>query len=170
MQTSNRGSIYLVSHSNGAVYELARGDDDDEDDNDEDNEADDDGDDDDDDPLGRRLEATLSGANAVPRGNRDGAGSMSMTFDDREGRVCFDLRLDKVDLPATAAVIRAGDDEVGTTVLDLGRITGNSTSSCVPVDKETLQALHRGSSDHHVVVRNAEFEFGAVRGRLSKKG
>jgi len=92
IETGPNGNLFVVSLSQGAVYEIFRvgggGDDDDDEDDD-----------------GRRFSAELSGTAEVPGpGDPDGSGTASIRLNLGKREVCFELTASNIE-PATAAHI-----------------------------------------------------------------
>jgi hypothetical protein len=125
---------------------------------------------------GRPFETTLTGAaevNAagVPnQGDPDGSGTASITLNQGQGEVCFELQVENIVLPASAAHIHVGPSTApGPVVIGLAAPdeTGHA-SGCVSADPELIKAIRQNPEAYYVNVHNSVYPAGAVRGQLSK--
>ena len=141
------GRIYVVSISNGAIYEIFttrdRG--------------------------GRRLSTTLSGAEEVPGpGDPDGSGTATIWLNQGTNRVCFDIRVANILLPATAAHIHegvVGDDGPPVVTLTPPDSTGVA-SGCVEADQDVIKMIRQSPENFYVNIHTTDFPNGAIRGQL----
>ena len=125
---------------------------------------------------GRPFETTLTGAaevNAagVPnQGDPDGTGTASITLNQGQGEVCYELYVENIVLPAAAAHIHVGPSTApGPVVIGLSApdATGYA-SGCVSADPELIKAIRQNPEAYYVNVHNSVYPAGAVRGQLSK--
>lgn len=124
---------------------------------------------------GRPLTAELSGANEVPRGSGDpdGSGTMSLTLNQGQGEICWELDVDDISAP-TRAHIHQGEAGVngGVVVFFFDTVIPNpipvASEGCVDVDKDTIKDIRQNPQNYYVNVHNADFPAGAIRGQLSK--
>lgn len=126
--------------------------------------------------AGRPLSATLTGAaevnsQGVPnQGDPDGSGSAKITLNQGQGKICFELSVSNIMLPAAAAHIHEapagqnGPVVVGLTAPD----ASGKSSGCVSVDRDLIKEIRQTPSNYYVNVHNSEFPAGAVRGQLGK--
>lgn len=116
---------------------------------------------------GRKLDATLTGAAEVPGpGDPDGSGSVVITVNYGQARVCWELSVTAI-APATAAHIH--DAPVGVAsgvVVSLSPPTSGSSSGCTSVDPELAKDILKNPEAYYVNVHNAGFPGGAIRGQL----
>jgi hypothetical protein len=122
---------------------------------------------------GRTFNIALSGANEVPGpGDPDGSGFASITLNQGQGTVCFELSVENITLPATGAHIHVGTvTEAGPVVVALipPDETGTSSGCIENVDPDLIKAIRQNPSDYYVNVHTLPgFAAGAVRGQLSK--
>jgi len=121
---------------------------------------------------GRPLSATLSGAAEVPGpGDPDGGGSALIRINPGLRKVCFDLAVAGIGLPATAAHIHEGRAGVaGPVVVTLSPPgAGGTSSGCVRgLDRRLLVGIIQRPARYYVNVHTTESPGGAVRGQLSK--
>ncbi len=115
-------------------------------------------------PFGT-LFADLSGDNEVAGGDPDGTGTAVLNF---EGElVIFDITLDAVDEPVTAAHIHAGfPGEDGPVVVDL-EYEVNGLSGVVSADPGLLNEMLNYPDQFYVNVHSEAYPNGAVRGQLT---
>lgn len=121
---------------------------------------------------GRPLSATLTGEAEVPGpGDPNGSGTANITLNQGQRRVCFEIVVSDITLPATAAHIHVGSADVaGPVVVPLAPPDASGTSSgCVSdVDRDLIKAIRQNPSAYYVNVHTTDFPAGAVRGQLSK--
>jgi hypothetical protein len=152
IETGPNGNLFVVSLSQGAVYEIFR----------EGGNGD-----------VRTFSTELSGAAEVPGpGDPDGRGTATITLDPSQGEVCFEFTVSNIE-PATAAHIHeAPVGEAGDVVVPLTPPDASGVSSgCVSdVDRALIQNIIQNPEQYYVNVHNAEFPDGAVRGQLTPEG
>jgi CHRD domain len=121
------------------------------------------------DPGGRPFSTTLTGAAEVPGpGDPDGTGEATLTLNQGEALICFQLSVTDI-APATAAHIHVGAEGVaGPVVVGLSPPTTGFSSGCVSADPELIKIIRKNPENYYVNVHNAQFPAGAVRGQLSK--
>lgn len=120
---------------------------------------------------GRPLDALLLGTNEVPpvsTGDPDGRGSASLTLNQGQGLVCFDIAVQNIGT-ITAAHIHHGAAGVNGPVVVNFNPAVNGLNNCVSdIDPDLIKAIRQNPQDYYVNVHTAEFRGGAVRGQLSK--
>ncbi|HVF26458.1 MAG TPA: PQQ-dependent sugar dehydrogenase [Anaerolineales bacterium] len=151
IETGPNGNLYVVSLTNGTIYEIFR--------------------------LGNpsggttSLSTELSGAAEVPGpGDPDGSGMANITLNPEQREVCFELTVSTI-APAAAAHIHEGAVGVaGPVVVPLDPApTNGSSSACIgDVDRALIRNIIQHPEQYYVNVHNADFPAGAVRGQLSK--
>jgi hypothetical protein len=156
IQTSGRGTLLVVSLDQGTVYEIFRG------------------------PAppgppdeggGRPFTVQLSGAQEAPGpGDPDGSGRASLRLNPGQERVCFQIRVADITLPAAAAHIHVAPlGEPGPIVEGLTAPNANGASQgCVFLARDTINDIIQNPSNYYVNVHTSDFPAGAVRGQLSK--
>lgn len=122
---------------------------------------------------GRRFTTTLTGAAEVPGpGDPDGSGTATIWLNHGQGRVCFEITVSNITLPATGAHIHVGTaTEAGGIVVPLTPPDASGSSSgCVEdVSRELIKNIIQNPEGYYVNVHTLPgFGPGAVRGQLSK--
>ncbi len=148
LETGPNGNLYVVSLSNGAVYEVFKQ-----------TQAD-----------SVLLRASLSGANEIPPADPDGTGRSNVFINPENNTVCFSIVVADIVLPAAAAHIHAGAADVnGPIVVPFlpPDETGVSTGCTPDVDPALVQDIIANPMNYYVNVHNSEFPGGVVRGQLS---
>jgi hypothetical protein len=144
------GNLYIVSLTQGAVYEIFRKDA---------NEGD------------QTFSAELSGEAEVPGpGDPDGSGTASVTANLFKRQVCFELTVSDIG-PAAAAHIHVGAPDVaGPVVVPLNPSpTDGSSSGCANnLEARLIRNIIQHPENYYVNVHNEEFQDGAIRGQLSR--
>ncbi|HSL46217.1 MAG TPA: CHRD domain-containing protein, partial [Anaerolineales bacterium] len=142
------GNLYVVSLTQGTVYEIFKV-------------GDDTGD--------VEFSTELTGEAEVPGpGDPDGSGMATITINTSKRQVCFALMVDDIE-PATAAHIHVGPPDVaGPVVIPLNPPpTGGASTGCANnVDRALLRNILQRPERYYVNVHNEEFPAGAVRGQL----
>jgi hypothetical protein len=122
---------------------------------------------------GRPLSTTMTGANEAPGpGDPDATGQASLTLNQGQGKVCFQLSWADIDGEVFAAHIHvAPAGSPGPIVVPLfsGTFAGtDSASGCVEdVDPELIKAIRQNPSAYYVNVHSRpNFPGGAIRGQL----
>lgn len=122
---------------------------------------------------GRRFTTTLTGAAEVPGpGDPDGSGTATIWLNHGQGRVCFEITVSNITLPATGAHIHVGTvTEFGPVVVPLTPPNSSGFSSgCVEdVSRELIKNIIQNPEGYYVNVHTVPlYAAGAVRGQLSK--
>jgi aldose sugar dehydrogenase len=150
IETSPSGNLFIVSLSNGAIYEISKQ-----------TEAE-----------SVHLKATLTGAAEVPGpGDADASGQSNVFLNQEARQVCFSIIVSDIALPATAAHIHVGKAGVaGAVVVPLAPPdeSGVSTGCVSDVDPALIQAIIAKPANYYVNVHTTDFPSGALRGQLSK--
>jgi hypothetical protein len=122
---------------------------------------------------GRPLSTTMTGANEAPGpGDPDATGQASLTLNQGQGKVCFQLSWADIDGEVFAAHIHvapAGSPGPIVVPLFAGTFAGtDSASGCVEdVDPELIKAIRQNPSAYYVNVHSRpNFPGGAIRGQL----
>ena len=121
---------------------------------------------------GRPFRVSLSGAAERPDlGDPDATGTADITVNPGTRQVCWDVSVENVALPLTAAHIHSGDSTVaGPPVIFLihaGETDADGVfSDCATVERSLALQLIVSPDQFYVNVHNAEFQPGAARGQL----
>ncbi|HUQ90382.1 MAG TPA: CHRD domain-containing protein [Bryobacteraceae bacterium] len=160
MQMSPRGTVYVVSYSNGAVYEIFSNKDDEDEDEDEDGNGN----------GGTGFSAQLTGAQEAPGpGDPDGRGTAQLTINSGQERICFELIVSNIDTANAAHIHRGVPGQAGPVVVPLSPPPANGSSQgCVSVDRELVKDIRKNPSNYYVNVHNRQYPNGAIRGVLVK--
>ncbi len=124
---------------------------------------------------GRPLSTTLTGAAEAPGpGDPDASGFASITLNQGQHEVCFDLNWENIDGTVTASHIHvAPPGTPGPVVVPLfvdQSFPGTGTASgCVAgVDEELIKAIRQDPAAYYVNIHSTVFPAGAIRGQLGK--
>jgi CHRD domain len=124
---------------------------------------------------GRPFSTMLTGAAEVPGpGDPDASGTASLTLNEGQGEVCFELSWAGIDGTVVAAHIHAAPAGVaGPVVVPL--FTGvalagtDSASGCVSgVSEDLIKDIRHNPESYYVNIHSTVFPAGAVRGQLGK--
>lgn len=104
-------------------------------------------------------------AQGVPnQGDLDGSGTARLWVNPGKSRVCWKIRVAKVD-PISAAHIHVGSSTTtGPVVVPLNPYTGG----CTTVTRDLALALIKSPGSYYVNVHNAPYPAGALRGQLHR--
>jgi hypothetical protein len=119
---------------------------------------------------GTVLTATLSGAAEVPGpGDPDGTGQATVRLTAGEARVCFQLSVSNITLPATAAHVHAGAaGSAGGIVAPLAPPDASGVAEgCAEISRPFANAILANPGAYYVNVHTSDFPDGAIRGQLA---
>jgi hypothetical protein len=119
---------------------------------------------------GRPFVAAMTGAQEVPPADPDGSGTVWLTLNPGQGQVCWQIFVEDITLPATAAHIHDAPAGVSGPV-DIGLSAPDATgwaSGCTSADRADILDIIREPADYYVNVHNVDYPAGAVRGQLSR--
>jgi hypothetical protein len=120
---------------------------------------------------GRRFKVMMTGAQEVPGpGDSDGSGIAVLRLNPGTEQVCFQLFVEDILLPASAAHIHEAPAGVaGPVVVGLAAPDANGEASgCVSAPREQILEIIAEPEEYYVNVHNSDFPGGAVRGQLSR--
>ena len=122
---------------------------------------------------GRPLSAVLSGDNEVGPGDADGSGLATMTLNQGQGEICWELDWENIDAPTRAHIHRAPAGSNGPIVVFFFDIViadpiPVDDSGCTEVAADLIKEIRQNPSEFYVNIHNAAFPAGAIRGQLSK--
>jgi hypothetical protein len=121
---------------------------------------------------GRPLSGAMSGAAERPNpADADGSGQFALWLNAGEEEVCFELHVADIGTPTASHIHIGFADQAGPVVVGLTTPTadpagGFSSSGCVTLAHEKIQAMLQAPHAFYVNVHNAEFPGGAIRGQL----
>lgn len=125
---------------------------------------------------GRRFAVTLTGAaecntqGVCNLGDPDGSGDASLVVNVGQQRICYELTVRDIVLPASGAHIHIGaSNSAGAVVQGLIPPNAQGTSgACIDnVNRDLLRAIVSNPTNYYVNVHNSVYPGGAVRGQLS---
>jgi 5'-nucleotidase len=118
--------------------------------------------------------APMAGDWEVPGpGDPDGTGSATITLNEGRGRVCWEISVAGITLPATAAHIHPGAvGQAAGPIVTLGAPGADGTSSgCRSgVDRALVADIEDNPENYYVNVHTTDFGAGAIRGQLWTPG
>jgi hypothetical protein len=120
----------------------------------------------------KTFTATLTGkAEAPGPGDPDGRGSAVIKF--RGSKVCYDIKVRRINGAAAAHIHKGKKGEAGPVVVSLlgAATTKKRFRDCVTVPNiaEVLADVRKGPRGFYVNVHNADYPDGAIRGQLKKR-
>ena len=126
---------------------------------------------------GRRFTVQLDGhqecsaPGVCNTGDQDGTGTATIWVNAGQERVCWEIHVSNITLPATAAHIH--DAPVGQpgpidVPLSAPDASGNSVG-CVDLDRDEALEIITDPVTYYVNVHNSDFPAGAVRGQMTHK-
>ena len=127
---------------------------------------------------GRRFTVSMDGhqecnsSGTCNVGDPDGTGTATIVVNLGQRRICYELTVSNIVLPASAAHIHvgpAGTAPAGNIVQGLVAPNAQGTSSaCIDnVSRDLLRAIVSNPANYYVNVHNSVYPGGAVRGQLS---
>jgi len=121
---------------------------------------------------GRMFISQMTGAQEVPPADPDGSGTATFTVNPGQGRICFDITSEDIDLPIVAAHIHPGAaGEVGPPLVFLlhdGETDADGDfSGCTLVERAVAKDILKHPWAYYVNLHNATFPAGAIRAQLA---
>ena len=118
---------------------------------------------------GTVLTATLTGAAERPGpGDPDGSGSITLTVNPGQKRICYELTVAGIETPTAAHIHIAPVTDPGPVVIPFPAPPLGDSSGCIDVTSEQAAKLIAKPSAYYFNVHNAAFGPGAIRGQLAK--
>ncbi len=120
--------------------------------------------------AGRVLHASMTGAAEVPPADPDGHGTARIWVNYGQRRVCWQLNVVDITLPASAAHIHVGPAGVaGPIVVPLSAPDATGAAhGCTKVSRVLAKKLIQHPERYYVNVHTTDFPGGAIRGQLAK--
>ena len=120
----------------------------------------------------KKLEASMKGSNEMPAADPDGSGTAKLRLDAAKRKVCFTIKVKKID-QVVAAHIHAGGKSVANGPIKVELIgapkSGKTFTGCTKnVPKKLIRKILAHPSRYYVNVHTPAFPSGAVRGQLHK--
>jgi hypothetical protein len=120
----------------------------------------------------KRLEAKMSGAQeTAPGGDPDGTGTAKLRLNRAERRVCFTIRVRRIDGVVAAHIHRGRRGVAGGIEVELigAPKSGNRFTGCTEgVERRLIRQMLRRPRRFYVNVHTGAYPGGAVRGQLRK--
>lgn len=118
---------------------------------------------------GTILTGTLTGGAERPGpGDTDGSGSITITVNPGQKRICYELTVAGIDAPTAAHIHIAPVTDPGPVVVAFPAPPLGASSGCIDVTSRQAAQLIAKPSKYYFNVHNAAFPGGAIRGQLSK--
>ena len=118
---------------------------------------------------GTVLTASLTGAAERPGpGDTDGSGSITITVNPGQKRICYELTVAGIDAPTAAHIHIAPVTSPGPVVIGFPTPPLGASSGCIAVTSRQAAQLIAKPRAYYFNVHNAAFPGGAIRGQLSK--
>ena len=118
---------------------------------------------------GTVLTETLTGAAERPGpGDPDGSGSITITVNPGQKKICYELTVAGIDAPTAAHIHIAPVTDPGPVVVPLPVPPLGASTGCIDVTSKQAAQLIAKPSAYYFNVHNAAFGPGAIRGQLSK--
>ncbi len=115
------------------------------------------------------LRATMSGQQEVPKGDLNGRGTAQITIDRARGRICYRIRLSRVDSVNAGHIHQGVRGKAGDVVVPLfGKATRRPRGCVRGVKRSVIRAIERRPRRYYINVHNARHPAGAVRGQLRR--
>ena len=120
-------------------------------------------------PGGAKLKTVMTGAMEVPGpADPDGRGEATIIVNPGKAQICYVLKVRDID-PATAAHIHiglAGTAPANNVVLGLSAPADGDSEGCETVSRSLADAIRKSPQSYYVIVHNASYPAGAIRGQL----
>ncbi len=110
----------------------------------------------------KSLHATLTGKVEVPKGDRDGSGTAEIKITGT--KVCWEIKVAKVQTIVAAHIHKAGAGVAGPVVVPFGKVY--KSKGCTTTSAAIAAAIVKNPSGYYVNVHNKTYPGGALRGQL----
>lgn len=118
---------------------------------------------------GKILTASLTGAAERPGpGDPDGSGSITITINPGQKRICYELTVAGIETPTAAHIHIAPVTSPGPVVVPFPAPPIGASSGCIDVTSRQAAQLIAKPTAYYFNVHNATFPAGAIRGQLGK--
>jgi hypothetical protein len=102
-------------------------------------------------------------------GDPDGRGRATVTINQGQDQVCYELTVSNIAAVTAAHIHRGARGVAGPPVVMLEPVAAQGPSKgCVSAPADVIKEIRRNPAGFYVNVHNAEFPDGAVRGQLTK--
>ena len=118
--------------------------------------------------TGKRFSVALEGEQVTFGGDLDGTGTARIRINPGRGEICYTLTAQMIQTATLAHIHEGPEGGNGPVIVDFIPPASGSSSGCVSVGRELAKEIVQTPSDYYVVVHNAEFPAGALRGQLGR--
>ena len=119
---------------------------------------------------GRKLTTDLTGDAERPGpGDPDGSGTVAVTVNPGQERVCYQLAVSNIATATAAHIHEGGPDVAGPVRITLATPADGDSEGCADVSRTLALDILKNPGAYYVNVHNAAFPAGAIRGQLAKK-
>ncbi|HEV3363325.1 MAG TPA: CHRD domain-containing protein [Acidimicrobiia bacterium] len=116
--------------------------------------------------AGTTLSTDLVGAEERPGpGDPDGHGFITLTMNQGQGEICFELTASAIDAATRGHIHQAPAGEPGPIFVTLFESEGPG-AKCVSATKAQIKAIRQDPEEFYVNIHTAAFPAGAIRGQL----
>jgi hypothetical protein len=117
---------------------------------------------------GRKFNVALEGEQVTFGGDQDGTGTASIRINPGRSEICYTLTARMIGTATLAHIHEGPAGGNGPVVVDFAPPASGTSSGCVSVTRELAREIIQKPADYYVVVHNAEFPAGALRGQLER--
>lgn len=116
--------------------------------------------------VANNFAAVLTGANEVPAGDPDGAGTANISINDATNQVCTHLEVRNIGAVTAAHIHRGTAGVNGPPVINLDAPDDNDSDDCDTVADALIDELRNAPGRFYVNVHTAQYPGGAIRGQV----
>lgn len=120
------------------------------------------------DATGRKFSVPLEGEQVTFGGDLDGNGTASIRINPGRSEVCYTINVRGIATATLAHIHEGPAGGNGPVVVDFAPPASGTSSGCVSVSRELAREIIQTPSDYYVVVHNADFPAGALRGQIER--
>jgi hypothetical protein len=120
------------------------------------------------DATGRKFSVPLEGEQVTFGGDLDGSGTASIRINPGRSEVCYTIKVQGIETATLAHIHEGPAGGNGPVVVDFAPPASGTSSGCVSVSRELAREIIQAPSDYYVVVHNASFPAGALRGQIER--
>ena len=118
--------------------------------------------------TGVKFSVALDGDQVTFGGDPDGSGMASIRINPGKGEICYTLTAQMIQTATLAHIHEGPAGGNGPVVVDFMPPSSGMSSGCVSVGRELAREIVQTPSDYYVVVHNAEYPAGALRGQMDR--
>ena len=108
----------------------------------------------------------MTGKQETPKGDPNGSGTATLTFEPGKGKVCFKLTWSSIGAPQASHIHKGPRGKAGNVVIVLFGTPPAKHSGCVSAKKSLINAIIKSPGAYYVNVHTKAFPAGAIRGQL----